>query len=716
MSESQRVFALDVGTRTVTGLVLEKNGSDIRILGARTIEHETRAMYDGQIHDVEAVAAVINRIKKELEDELKMQLNQAAVAAAGRALRTATGEVERQRDYFQEFTREEVHALELEAVQEAQIKIASAEGEEGEEGYFCVGYSVINYYLEGQVIGSLVGQVGSEVRVKVIATFLPRVVVDSLLSALRKAGLEMYSLTLEPIAAMSVAIPPRMRLLNLALVDVGAGTSDIAVVKKGTITAYGMVPIGGDEVTERIAEEYLLDFNTAENVKCRLGENEKIKFEDVLGNSIEVQTSEAIEVIRIVVRELAVRVAREILVLNQKAPDAVICVGGGSLTPRFLQELADCLELPANRVGIRTREAVKEIQGEFPSLQGPQGVTPLGIGFKALEGKPLPFMRVVVNQRQVPVWGLKETTVATALLSAGISLQQLYGKPGLGLTVDVNGVVKVIKGGLGTSPVIKVDGKQATLDTVVHDGAVIDYVKGQDGSDAQCTVRDIVKDAGGEVYVNGQKVNILPTISMNGQAAALDDPVPDRAKIQYSLQNSVREILQKSGVGEEYLEEKIVTLRLNDKPVSVRWLACEVQVNGRPVGMDEYVLFGSKVEYKLKALAPRVRDVLPERPVKSMKLTVNGKSVELPYSRWSVRMNGRVVSLDDYLIDSADIEVTESDGGAILSDVLGHIDLGRVGKGQLVMRVNGEKAGFTTPIFDGSQIEIFWDGEILKAH
>ncbi|ADI03013.1 MAG TPA: hypothetical protein GXX39_02850 [Syntrophothermus lipocalidus] len=716
MSESQRVFALDVGTRTVTGLVLEKNASDIRILGARTIEHETRAMYDGQIHDVEAVAAVINRIKKELEDELKMQLNQAAVAAAGRALRTATGEVERQRDYFQEFTREEVHALELEAVQEAQIKIASAEGEEGGEGYFCVGYSVINYYLEGQVIGSLVGQVGSEVRVKVIATFLPRVVVDSLLSALRKAGLEMYSLTLEPIAAMSVAIPPRMRLLNLALVDVGAGTSDIAVVKKGTITAYGMVPIGGDEVTERIAEEYLLDFNTAENVKCRLGENEKIKFEDVLGNSIEVQTSEAIEVIRIVVRELAVRVAREILVLNQKAPDAVICVGGGSLTPRFLQELADCLELPANRVGIRTREAVKEIQGEFPSLQGPQGVTPLGIGFKALEGKPLPFMRVVVNQREVPVWGLKETTVATALLSAGISLQQLYGKPGLGLTVDVNGVVKVIKGGLGTSPVIKVDGKQATLDTVVHDGAVIDYVKGQDGSDAQCTVRDIVKDAGGEVYVNGQKVNILPTISMNGQAAALDDPVPDRAKIQYSLQNSVREILQKSGVGEEYLEEKIVTLRLNDKPVSVRWLACEVQVNGRPAGMDEYVLFGSKVEYKLKALAPRVRDVLPERPVKSMKLTVNGKSVELPYSRWSVRMNGRVVSLDDYLIDGADIEVTESDGGAILSDVLGHIDLGRVGKGQLVMRVNGEKAGFTTPIFDGSEIEIFWDGEILKAH
>jgi len=716
VADIRQVFALDVGTRTVTGVVLEKDQSKVRVMAAKTLEHETRAMYDGQIHDVEAVALLISRIKQELEDELKTCLDRAAVAAAGRALRTATGVVEKQRDFLREFTREEVHALEIEAVQQAQEEVMSAQGDELGQGYFCVGYSVVNYHLEGQVIASLVGQVGSQVRVEVIATFLPRVVVDSLLSALRKAGLEMASLTLEPIAAMSVAIPPRMRLLNLALVDVGAGTSDIAVVKNGTIVAYGMVPVGGDEITEQIAEEYLLDFDTAELLKCRLRQEEEVEFEDILGNPLRMKSSEVIKAIRGAVRDLAVKVSHEILALNQKVPDAVICVGGGSLTPGFLQELANCLELPANRVGIRTREAITEIEGEFPALQGPQGVTPLGIGYKALEDRPLPFITVTVNQREVPVWGLKETTVATALLSAGINLHHLYGKPGLGLTVEINGVVKSIKGGAGGTPAIRVDGNPAGLDTVIHEGAVIEFVRGQDGSDARCTVRDIIRELSGSVLVNGAKMNIAPAVSVNGRPAELDDPVPDRARITCTPQNSLRDILKKAGVSEEYLMEKTYRIRWGDEVSEVRWLPCQVLVNGRPAPLDEKVNFGSEVEYELRSGAPKYSEILPRVPVHTMRLTVNGKTVELPCRQWSIRANGRAVSLDEFATEGEEIEVRESAEGLILSDVLGYVELSRVGRGQLVIRVDGEKAGFTTPVFEGSEIEIFWDQEEQKAH
>ena len=111
--------------------------------------------------------------------------------------------------------------------------------------YFCVGYSIVDYQLENQVIGNLVGQIGAEIAVEVVATFLPRVVVDSLFSSLKRADLSVQSLTLEPIAAISIAIPPNMRLLNLALVDIGAGTSDIALVRDGNIYGYAMVPLGG---------------------------------------------------------------------------------------------------------------------------------------------------------------------------------------------------------------------------------------------------------------------------------------------------------------------------------------------------------------------------------------------------------------------------------------------------------------------------------------
>ena len=450
MQDSDLVFALDIGTRTVVGVVMERKSSEVRVRAARIMEHETRAMYDGQIHDVQAVADIISRIKDELEVELGIPLVKVAVAAAGRALLTSSARLEKERLDWGEISREEVHAFEMEAVQRAQQELIAAAGEEGDsDKYFCVGHSVTNYYLEGQPIGSLIGQVGTQVTIEVIATFLPRVVVDSLFSALRRAGLEIHSLTLEPIAAMTVVIPPRMRLLNLALVDIGAGTSDIALVSEGSILGYAMVPMGGDEVTEKIAEHYLLDFDTAEALKCQLAENQVVVVEDILDNQLEISVSEVANQVREILHHLATGIACEILTLNRKAPDAVLCIGGGSLIPGLMSELARALELPTNRVGIRTREAVAEIRGDFSALQGPQGVTPKGIAFNALQGEPLPFIRVVVNQREVPLWSLKETTVATALLAAGINMSNLYGKPGMGLTLEINGQVQVVKGELG---------------------------------------------------------------------------------------------------------------------------------------------------------------------------------------------------------------------------------------------------------------------------
>ena len=107
--------------------------------------------------------------------------------------------------------------------------------------------------LDDEVIGNLIDQQGDDAAVEIIATFLPRVVVDSLIKALHRADLELEALTLEPIAAIDVLVPPSMRRLNVALVDVGAGTSDIAITDSGTVIAYGMVSAAGDEVTEALA-------------------------------------------------------------------------------------------------------------------------------------------------------------------------------------------------------------------------------------------------------------------------------------------------------------------------------------------------------------------------------------------------------------------------------------------------------------------------------
>src|SRR5699024_11262364 len=97
----------------------------------------------------------------------------------------------------------------------------------------------LHYALDGEMIGSLIDQSGRQASVEVIATFLPKVVIDSLLSALNHAQLSVEALTLEPIAAIHILIPESMRRLNVALVDIGAGTSDIALRRYGRDVASG---------------------------------------------------------------------------------------------------------------------------------------------------------------------------------------------------------------------------------------------------------------------------------------------------------------------------------------------------------------------------------------------------------------------------------------------------------------------------------------------
>jgi len=132
--------------------------------------------------------------------------------------------------------------------------------------------------------------------VEMIATFLPDEVVDGLYQAVEDAELHVASLTLEPIAAINVAIPERFRLLNIALVDVGAGTSDISVVKEGSVIAFGMMPLAGDEITEAIAKRYLTDFETAEKAKKAADGKKMVTFKDIMGETVKVSQEEIHEV------------------------------------------------------------------------------------------------------------------------------------------------------------------------------------------------------------------------------------------------------------------------------------------------------------------------------------------------------------------------------------------------------------------------------------
>jgi len=167
--EKNLLFALDIGTRSVVGLVGEKIDNNIQIIASHRQEHRTRAMMDGQIHDVPEVANIIAEVKNALEVSCG-PLKKVSIAAAGRALCTIQSKAEIEISERGALTAGDEHALELAAIQSAQHKLANSNTVADPTSYYCVGYSVVNFTLDNTSLKTLVGQRGKKATIELIAT------------------------------------------------------------------------------------------------------------------------------------------------------------------------------------------------------------------------------------------------------------------------------------------------------------------------------------------------------------------------------------------------------------------------------------------------------------------------------------------------------------------------------------------------------------------
>mgnify|MGYP000420017180 CR=1 FL=1 len=183
-----KVFGLDIGTRNIVGTVGYLTGDDkFNVVAQSVRQHETRAMLDGQIHDIGRVARTINVVKEELENQIGEPLSEVCIAAAGRVLKTVTTHVEY--EYAEEtvVTAEDIHTLNLLGIESAQDILK--EKNDTRYKFYCVGYSVMKYYLNDDLFISIEGHKANKIGEDVIVTFLPEDVVDGLYSAVGQAGL-----------------------------------------------------------------------------------------------------------------------------------------------------------------------------------------------------------------------------------------------------------------------------------------------------------------------------------------------------------------------------------------------------------------------------------------------------------------------------------------------------------------------------------------------
>jgi len=656
LKEKDIIFALDIGTRNVVGVIGYEEGEKLNIVESCTLQHKTRAMMDGQIHDIQKVAEVIKSVKNDLEQKTGLTLKDVSIAAAGRVLRTVFSEASIDFSEEKRVQKSHIMALEMQGVESAKQMLYDRE--DSPVDFFCVAYTPVRYKIDGYEMDNLQGHMGKRIEGLILSTFLPKQVIDSLYRSVENAGLAVSNLTLEPISAMNVAIPKELRLLNLALVDIGAGTSDIAITKEGTVASYGMLPIAGDEFTEKLIEEYLVDFKTGEKLK-QMDPKEEISVRDILGSDIKITKDKVNEVLEPLLEKIIHQVSEKILELNsQKAPKAVFCVGGGSKLDNLSHRLAEKLGMADNRVILKDLTSVgEEIDIKDPLITGPEYITPIGICMTTLMEQRDNFIQVSVNGKTEKLLNTRQQHVVDAAIKADFSSEHFIVKSGKDVHYKINGENAVARGTMGEPAEILVNGKPANLKTEINNGDEIVLKPGISGCDAVVKVEDLIKDYDKKtLYFGGKLISVKGHVKVNGK-----------------LEEEGRFIKK----GDEVEIRPVETLQQLAEYLGIEGKDFIYYLNGNLSSPVMKLSDGDKIDL-----------MLPEGAVKDEKKDRDGIRVEV---------NGKELSL------SGKKEY-------IFINIFNHLDFDiRTGKKNISLMLNGKKASYTDILKDGDKIEITWE-------
>lgn len=716
----QLVFGLDIGTRSVVGTVGYRTGETFHVVAQSERRHDTRSMLDGQIHDIDRVGRTIKEVKEELEKVIGKELNEVCIAAAGRVLRTINSSA------FIEFPEdttidsEHIYTLEMLGVENAYDDFQKVNTLDIK--FYCVGYTVVKYYMNDYPISTLERHKARKIAVDLIATFLPDEVVDGLYKAVEAAGLEVANLTLEPIAAMTAAIPIMYRMLNIALVDVGAGTSDISITRDGSITAYGMIPKAGDELTEAIAKAYLIDFNEAEHVKMEASKKGPIKFKDIMGIAQKAEPKDVLKVVEPVVQEIAKDVSDKIKELNGDKPvSAVFVVGGGGKVPGFTEALAKEMDIMAERVALRGEEVLKEIDYQFDGAKIDSAyVTPIGICLNFYEQKNN-FIFVSFNEKRIKLYDNGHLSVADAAVQAGFPNEGLFPKRGRELNFSVNGKQHMVRGQIGEPAQILLNGSEVNLTTTIIAGDKITVKESTYGTPASATIASLPEFGGTiSVIVNDRKVVLPKFAEVNGELQSEYYDICDGDEITMRPYYSVSQIVEFMDVILNPEMNIYVNNKLADQDTlvydnfSVIWTMEELSLSDVSEQEEESAKATSVGKIKpTSEYEAAVAEAEKENEKYADDGTLDEEYVEYKRQKEEAKREEELANLKPITIYVNDEPVVLNDKpNYVFVDVFDHIDFDLKqrpeGKG-ILTEINGRSAEYSQPLSDGDRLVIRWE-------
>ncbi|MBQ2625980.1 MAG: rod shape-determining protein [Kiritimatiellae bacterium] len=343
------LLGLDIGTEFVKAVIAKQTKTGLEIIGIGRAHQDPNSMYSGAIADIPAVTRVCEKALSIAEEMAGVTCKRVTVGIAGELIKGNTSNVHYRRKNGSKPLSEQEMDLIIQRVQEQfgeqARKEVALETNNPEVEVRLINSAIVSLSIDGYKISNPIGFKGSDVAIQFYTAFAPLVHISAIEKVCAELSLELLAVAVEPFAVCRACLGDDLDSnLSSVVMDIGGGTTDIAIVDDGGVEGTKMFGIGGRSFTHQIAESLGVDFNTAEEIKlhpetAELNEQGREKVDAAVMNNLEVWIS-------------GVQLALEEFELMEVLPNKILlCGGGAGLVP--LQELlatADWYEdLPFSR-------------------------------------------------------------------------------------------------------------------------------------------------------------------------------------------------------------------------------------------------------------------------------------------------------------------------------------------------------------------------------
>lgn len=332
------ILALDIGTEFVKAVIAKQQKTgDLEVIGVGKAHQGANNMYAGAIADIPAVVSVCENALNQAERAAGTTCRLAVVGIAGELIKGNTSTVRYRRQNGNKPLTEQEMSLIIKRVQEragerARKEISDETNNPNVEVRL-INSAIVSISIDGYKISNPIGFKGTDVVIQFYTAFAPLVHISAIEKVCAELQLDLLAVAVEPFAVCRACLGDDLDgNLSAIVMDIGGGTTDIAVIDDGGVEGTKMFGIGGRSFTHQIAEALNVDFETAEKYKLSINNPTKVPADMRDKMMLAVQRNLAVWL-------SGVQITLEEFQLSEMLPNKILLCGGGA----GLGELQDVL-------------------------------------------------------------------------------------------------------------------------------------------------------------------------------------------------------------------------------------------------------------------------------------------------------------------------------------------------------------------------------------